>query len=173
MILITGGSGSGKSEYAESLLSEIKNTEKYYIATMKPFGKEAKERIQKHRRMRNGKGFITLEYPTDIKESLDVMDENSAVLIECISNLTANEMFGDEGIIPSDKVIRKIVESIEEMDEMTSRLVVVTNNVFEDGIAYDEATAEYIAALAGINTELARKADKVTEVVAGIPVFVK
>ena len=75
MILITGGSGSGKSEYAESLFSEIKNTEKYYIATMKPFGKEAKERIQKHRRMRSGKGFITLEYPTDIKESLDVMDE--------------------------------------------------------------------------------------------------
>ena len=140
---------------------------------MKPFGKEAKERIQKHRKMRNGKGFRTLEYPTDIKESLDVMDENSAVLIECISNLTANEMFGDEGIIPSDKVIRKIVESIEEIEGMTSKLVVVTNNVFEDGITYDEATAEYMAALAGINTELARKADKVTEVVAGIPIFVK
>ena len=101
------------------------------------------------------------------------MDENSAVLIECISNLTANEMFSDEGIIPSDKVIRKIIESIEEIDKMTSKLVIVTNNVFEDGITYDETTAEYMATLAGINTELARKADKVTEVVAGIPVFVK
>ena len=173
MILITGGSGSGKSEYAESLFSEIKNTEKYYIATMKPLGKEAKERIQKHRRMRSGKGFITLEYPTDIKESLDVMDENSAVLIECISNLTANEMFNDTGIASADQVQGKIVGEIEKIDKMASRLVIVTNNVFEDGITYDETTAEYMAALAGINIELAKKADKVTEVVAGIPVFVK
>lgn len=173
MILITGGSGSGKSEYAESLFSEIKNTEKYYIATMKPFGKEAKERIQKHRRMRSGKGFITLEYPTDIKESLDIIDENSAVLIECISNLTANEMFSDTGIASADQIQGKIVGEIEKIDKMASRLVIVTNNVFEDGITYDEATAEYMSALAGINIELAKKADKVTEVVAGIPVFVK
>ena len=46
--LITGGSGSGKSEYAEQKLMEYashskRNKKRYYIATMIPFGKETEE----------------------------------------------------------------------------------------------------------------------------------
>ena len=52
-------------------------------------------------------------------------------------------------------------------------LVIVTNNVFDDGITYDESTMAYIRALARINIELAAWADEVTEVVAGCPVMWK
>ena len=53
--LITGGSGSGKSEYAEQKLMEYashskRNKKRYYIATMMPFGKETEEKIARHRR---------------------------------------------------------------------------------------------------------------------------
>ena len=47
--LIIGGSASGKSEYAESCLIAKKNL--IYIATMKPFGKDAAEKILRHQNL--------------------------------------------------------------------------------------------------------------------------
>ena len=52
----------------------------------------------------------------------------------------------------------------------TEELVIVTNNVFEDGIVYDTSTMEYLRALGSINVRLAERSDAVVEVIAGIPV---
>ena len=73
MTLVCGGAASGKSAYAEALVcgiqspSEDRNlsglldsAHRFYIATMQPFGKEAEERIRKHRAMRADKGFETM-----------------------------------------------------------------------------------------------------------------
>ena len=49
----------------------------------------------------------------------------------------------------------------------------VSNNVFEDGITYDETTTKYIRAMGKINQNLAALADRVVEVVEGIPVIIK
>ena len=48
-------------------------------------------RILRHRQMRAGKGFETVERYTDLKGLK--LDPDSVVLLECMSNLTANEMF--------------------------------------------------------------------------------
>ena len=61
MHLVTGASASGKSAYAEDLLVLAKSAEKYYIATMRPWGAEGAARVKKHRAMREGKGFQTIE----------------------------------------------------------------------------------------------------------------
>ena len=64
LILVTGGSGSGKSEYAEGIavsLAEREGLPLYYIAAMKPYGEEGKRRVERHRRLRAGKGFQTVE----------------------------------------------------------------------------------------------------------------
>ena len=51
--LIFGGSGSGKSEYAEKLSCELaQKNEKYYIATMIPYGEEGKKRVESHKKLR-------------------------------------------------------------------------------------------------------------------------
>ena len=76
--LITGGSGSGKSEYAEQKLMEYashskRNKKRYYIATMMPFGKETEEKIARHRRLRAGKGFETIECYTDLKKAAEIL----------------------------------------------------------------------------------------------------
>lgn len=171
MILVLGGSGSGKSEYAENLLSDIREN-KFYIAAMKPFGMEGLKRVSKHRKLREGKCFTTIEQPEDIEESLKAMNKDSSALIECISNLTANEMFKDEKIISSDIVADKILKGIFKIDREIARLVIVTNNVYEDGILYDETTRAYMRALSDINIQLAGKAERVIEVVAGIPLVI-
>lgn len=165
--LITGGSKCGKSRFAEKLLDSFTGS-KVYIATMQPIGDEAFEAIGRHRRLRQGKGFATVEKYTDISEV--TLPEGSAVLIECVGNLCANEMFsGEEMCYPADK----IAEGIRKLSKAAAELVIVTNQVGSDGIAYAETTAAYIAEMGEINRRLAAFADNVVECVYGIPIAQK
>ena len=58
MILITGGSGSGKSAYGEKRILEAGEMTRYYIATMEVFGEEGRKKVERHREMRKEKGFV-------------------------------------------------------------------------------------------------------------------
>lgn len=197
--LIIGGSGSGKSAYAEDyVLSVATDLPEYYIATMQVYDAEGERKVERHRRLRAGKGFVTIEQPTDIGKAgikiagnawneqekgdiheVDGMDapneekQGGVALLECMSNLVANEMFSGEQMPETDVVVRRVTEEIEALAKQLTHLVIVSNNVFEDGIAYDASTLRYIEALGRINTRLADLADHVVEVVVGIPVFVK
>lgn len=172
--LIIGGSGSGKSAYAERLMERFTGvTEKYYLATMQIFDEEGEKRKKKHKAARRGKGFLTIEQPRDIKKAAEQIKTGSAVLLECMSNLVANEMFPADGVVPGEQVKEKILAEIRALREAVSRLVVVTNNVFEDGVPYDEDTLAYIRTLGEINRCLIREADEATEVVVGLPVSLK
>ncbi|MCM1542433.1 MAG: bifunctional adenosylcobinamide kinase/adenosylcobinamide-phosphate guanylyltransferase [Blautia sp.] len=197
MILAVGGSGSGKSAYAEELAVNLSRREekqpgfpggltekkadgvdadmkKYYLATMQVYDREGREKVEKHRKLRDGKGFFTIEQPRAVQEALGKMEAGERVaLLECVSNLAANEMFQGEEPAPEEAVAEQIVSGIGLLKENTAHLVVVSNNVFEDGIAYEETTMAYIRAMGMINRELAAMADRVVEVVAGIPVTVK
>ncbi len=174
MILVTGGSSSGKSAYAEQLLTEIKNENTgYYIATMKVWDEESRARVKKHRGLREGKGFSTIEQPKDILRALDQIAPGSCVLLECMSNLVANEMFDGEEMHSAREVADKILRQTVTLDGSVDQLIVVTNNVFEDGTGYDPSTVEYLRALGDINCRLAELANQVVEVVAGIPVALK
>ncbi|MBD5541990.1 MAG: cobinamide kinase [Lachnospiraceae bacterium] len=181
MILVVGGSGSGKSSYAEeiavSLARENVNEitmKKYYLATMQIFDEEGRDRVERHRNLRKGKGFFTIEQPIGISCVLKKMETGDrTVLLECISNLTANEMFSGEKAKTKTQVMEDIIRDIEMLKKQTTHFVVVSNNVFEDGIIYDQTTTEYIHAMGIINYKLAALADRVVEVVAGIPVIIK
>ena len=61
IVLVTGGSGSGKSEYAEQLVMRFGDCRRFYVATMEVFGEEGREKVLRHKRLRRGKGFVTLE----------------------------------------------------------------------------------------------------------------
>lgn len=183
MVVVTGGSGSGKSAYAESLFQEFSG-EKIYIATMQVYDEEGKAKVARHRKLREGKGFLTVESPENVgelfaeaafPESKDTLpDENEkSALLECVSNLTANEMFRDDGIVACTQVADKIIEDIQKINSRLNNLVIVTNNVFEDGITYDSTTMDYLKAMGQINAALAKQADQVIEVVCGIPVRIK
>ena len=111
--------------------------------------------------------------PGPAKASKQISGGSSAVLLECLSNLVANEMFRGGQIIPADTVVQNIVAGIRRLMACTVCLVIVSNSVFSDGITYDEGTEAYIRALGRINQEISGMADRVTEVVAGIPVRLK
>jgi len=94
MILVFGGIGSGKSAYAEKLV-EAYQCKKAYLATMKVYDEEGRKKVKKHRKMREGKFDRSIEMPTDVANA-DV-EKDELVLLECMSNLLANEMFMDKG----------------------------------------------------------------------------
>ena len=175
MALIIGGSGSGKSAYAEDYMVSIsEDRKKYYIATMQIYDEEGKRKVERHRMLRGGKGFSTIEQPVDIGKAAEKMEAGDrTALLECISNLTANEMFLEEVPGTEEVITEKIVGGIAVLNRELTHLVIVSNNVFEDGNVYDKTTMAYIRAMGRINQKLAEMADEVVEVVVGIPIVIK
>ncbi|GFI62579.1 bifunctional adenosylcobalamin biosynthesis protein CobU [Clostridiales bacterium] len=168
-ILVIGGSGSGKSEFAEDCAICLAKEGPIYIAAMIPYGDEGKKRVLRHRDQREGKGFITKERYFDMKNIK--VDSGDTVILECISNLLANEMFEPEGA--NNNSVSEIKHGIEYIKGTADNFVVVTNDVFCDGIGYSKETNDYIKNLGKINRFMAAAADEVYEVVCGIPILIK
>lgn len=160
-----GAAASGKSEYAEDIVMSLPG-EKIYIATMKPFGAEAEERIARHRALRAGKGFSTVERPRNLIGLPAEADWN--VLIEDLPNLAANELFSPEGG-GADAVL----SGVDRICKIVSSVTIVTGDIFSDGGTYDTGTQEYMGMLADLHMRIAAKADNVVEVVCGVPCAVK
>ena len=169
LMMVNGGSGSGKSEFAESLVTGLADGPNLYIATMFPFDEECHKRIARHREMRKDKGFDTLECYTGLKHA-DVSGYHT-VLLECMSNLTANEMYQEKG--SGDHCVEEILAGIRHVKEQCRNLIIVTNEIFSDGMDYDEETRRYQKYLGEINVRMASMADLVAEVVYSIPLIHK
>lgn len=198
--LVTGGSGSGKSGHAEQLVMNLGNRRRIYVATMKPWDRECEERIERHREMRKEKSFETVECWCNLG-SLVLSQEEAAsrvILLECMSNLVSNELFGigtehditadsaDESWLRQQKerVETTVWDGIMNLTRQAKHLIIVTNEVFSDGVEevspysvlngkYDRLTLLYLEILGELNQRLGAMADRVTEVVAGIPVSIK
>lgn len=186
--IVYGGSASGKSSYAESFAMSLQGEGRLlYIATMYPYkwntteiDPETMQRIERHRAMRADKGFDTVECYRHVEHI--VAKRQDVLLLECMSNLLANEMYlepdsnaGSDMAETMSPVSNKIVQALIDLSTRVQELVIVTNDVFSDGgsLTYDESTREYVKDLAEINCALAREAATVTEIVCGIPVIVK
>ena len=164
IVLVTGGSGCGKSTWAEKLIATMPAENRIYVATMQVYDEESVKRVARHRAQRADKGFTTIECEKDLAAAN--IPEGSTVLLEDLVNLMANEMFdgGDVG---------RIVPALTALAKKCRHLVMVTNDVFSDGVTYAESTQEYLRQLAVINAQAAALADCVVEVVYSIPLCVK
>ena len=169
LILLTGGSACGKSTYGEKLaVSGPKPL--YYVAAMQPFDDECLRKIARHRELRRDKGFETIERYTSV-DTLKLPQKGGTALLECLCNLTANEMY----IQPDAPVdpVEKVVAGVENLRRQTDTLIVITNDVGSDNEDYSNETRQYIRALGQINARVAAMADQVYELVAGIPLCLK
>ena len=160
--LITGGSGCGKSTWAEKFVQTLSGR-RFYIATMQVVDDECRARVARHRAQRDGLGFETIERPRDIGSA--PVETGSTALLECLPTLLAGEMFGGDS--------ERVLPGLFHLMDVCENLVVVTNDVFSDGMDYDPETRAYIRKLAEVNRAVARRADLVAEVVFSIPVALK
>ncbi len=206
LTVIAGVSASGKSAYAEKRALELADGGAlYYVATMESYGEEAARRIERHRKLRAGKGFCTIECCRHIERAADAIDEaargEATVLVECMSNLLANEMFppaetdaavsqageacggarkaqGDAGSPRRGTeewerdICDRILSGIASLGRQCRHLIVVTNEVFSDGTVYEKDIEVYIKLLGALNRRLIAMADEATEVVYTVPLSV-
>ena len=149
---IIGGSGNGKSAFAEKVAAKL-GGKMIYIATMPIFSEEDDDALR------------------------DVPDHGETVLLECMSTHVANVMFGDGfdelRSNPDTNYAEEIWKEIGPVFEREGNTIIVSAEVTMDGNTYDPATEQYIRTLAEINNHLADAADLFVEVVYGIPLVHK
>lgn len=170
MILVMGRGDSGKSSLAEQLACECGLSRRYYIATMKVLDEDGKARIKKHRLMRSGKGFVTLEIPVDIENAPEYMDDpaDAVVLLECVTNLVGNmmhepawhDMLISGSSAREEDFVRKVVSKVDTLEQQVPLLIAVTGT-YEAEETDDEDTAIFKRLLHEVNLALSRKARKI------------
>ena len=157
LVTVTGGSGSGKSAYAEQTAVRLAEGGRLlYLATMMRDGAGAQERIRRHRALRSGKGFLTIEKTDSLCELDPGILQGATVLLEDLSNLAANVFFGSGGetVGKADReaACAACLQDLRYLQNQADNLVVVMNEVFADGIRYEEGTMQYLRLLGALNS---------------------
>lgn len=179
IILVTGGSRSGKSEYAEKMLANEDDV--LYIATAISTDGEMEGRIKKHRERRNDK-WTTYE---GFKNLDKVLKENTKqnVMLDCVTIMVTNLLFEEE--IDFDKLttaeIDELLEKIKkefktlilEAKLQNKKLIMVTNEV-GCGIVPEYKLSRVFRDIAGsVNQFIAELSDEVYLVACGLPLKLK
>lgn len=164
---IYGGVSSGKSEYAEELISREFN-KKIYLATMENTGEYAGKRVEKHLLQRKGKGFFTIEEPRHIKD-LNI-NEDDNILLEDLTNLLSNNLFDEAGLKNNFKEItEEVFSDIITLKDKCNSVFIVGNDIFSTERNQSKELDIFIDCLYSLHTKIIEIADRVIEVVYGLP----
>lgn len=167
MHFVLGGARSGKSRHAEALVRSLSPGPWTYIATAQAFDTEMEERIARHRADR-GDGWVTVEAPHDLAGALARHAVGpQAVLVDCLTLWLTNRLLADADLAAETDAL------VAALGRTTAPVVVVSNEVGL-GIVPDNALSRRFRDAAGrLHQALAAAADRVTLVVAGLPLAVK
>ena len=178
--LITGGSRSGKSTYAEELCDNLaRKTDKdlVYIATCPRIENDADmdDRIDRHKARRAGKGWFTVEEECDLLEAI-ADNADACILVECLTLWVNNLMWKAEQNqyqLTEDLIHEECLKLINTCLEHDVDITFVTNETGM-GVMPDNATARLFSDLAGrCNQTFAKAADDVYFMVSGLAMKVK
>lgn len=172
-ILITGGARSGKSQFARKLAVEA-GGRVLFVATAEAKDEDMRLRIEAHRKSRPG-NWNTLEAPLEISGIIGrYMGEVETVVIDCITMLVANILLQGRGKPSAEELVFKEIEAIiGQMDELGATFILVTNEVGLGLVPDNRLGRQYRDCLGRANQILARYADEVYLMVAGIPIRLK
>ena len=168
IILITGGTRSGKSQYAELRVREM-GGRSIYVATAEASDEEMAQRIAEHRK-RRGNQWRTIEEPLELTQALLAQrGQTDCTLVDCLTLWISNLLLRHDDNYASEKVD----ELIEKLPQLNFHLVLVTNEVGW-GIVPNNPLARKFRDLAGwTNQRVAQAANEVILMVAGVPMIAK
>ena len=175
-ILVTGGARSGKSRFAQELAVKSGGVV-LFVATAEAGDEEMKQRIAAHRRARPA-DWKTLEATTHIGRRIAInVSQVQTVIIDCIT-LLVNNVFQrydevTEAALIEKGVMAEIDELVNCMERADTRFIVVTNEVGLGLVPANKAGRLYRDLLGKANQVLAKHADEVYLMAAGIPVAIK
>jgi adenosylcobinamide kinase/adenosylcobinamide-phosphate guanylyltransferase len=162
--LVLGGARSGKSRYAESLITALPPPWSY-VATAEAGDAEMAARIAAHR-ARRGSSWRTIEAPRDLAAAIKSC-HTTPVLVDCLTLWLSNLMLADADVNAE-------VGRLEEALAATVAPVVLVANEVGSGIVPDHALGRKFRDLQGLlNQRIAARADRVVLMVAGLPLALK
>jgi adenosylcobinamide kinase/adenosylcobinamide-phosphate guanylyltransferase len=174
LTLILGGARSGKSSFAEQVARESGKSVTF-IATATAGDEEMAERIRNHRASRPA-DWQTLELPLDLGRSLSA-PLGEVVIVDCITLLVTNVLFSLPEETPVEALMTKLQAEIDGLIAAQTRLggqwLLVSNEVGLGLVPPYPLGRVYRDALGWANQALARAAQRVIFMVAGIPMVVK
>ena len=185
--VVFGSKKSKKTAFSEDLLNGYLGS-KYFIASMRPLGDSDKEKVERFRKQREGKGFVTIEQDVAIVKAIDKIkwmesllgtndSENAgkkAALIANIPAICANEMSLKSGEVVSSKDVEQtILMGLAFLKEYFTDIVVIsdeeadlmyyadadTKSGIENGFYKD--TTEYEKAMNELNASLKNLSDEI------------
>jgi len=169
VIFVIGGVRSGKSRFALRLGESI-GTRRILIATAQALDSEMKQRIEQHR-TRRSKTWLTYEEPVEIKNVLEKLnDEADVILIDCLSLWVSNLMHMD---LNDEEVGVRFSEFIKTLEGLTPSVVLVSNEVGLGVIPANPTARRYCDFLGVLHQEVARQAQEVHLLTAGIATKLK
>ena len=175
VIMVTGGSRSGKSSWAQKT-AESMSARRVFIATCPVVDDEMQERVRKHRQARDERSWHTIEEPLDIAGAIDSSHEFPVALVDCLTLWINNLMY------LAEKENKAITETdiaagcrivIDAAKRHPGTVLFVTNEVGM-GIIPENALARLYRDLAGrCNQVIAGACDRVVFMVSGLPMEIK
>ncbi|MBF1040353.1 MAG: bifunctional adenosylcobinamide kinase/adenosylcobinamide-phosphate guanylyltransferase, partial [Lachnospiraceae bacterium] len=163
-ILICGGSKSGKSAFAERIALRLPSPH-YYVATMIATDEEDRDRIRRHKGRRSGLSFQTVEQGRDLTRALEQRDREGTFLIEAMTSLLANEMFGSGSYDP--EAGERVREDLETFLREAENVVLVFDSLYLDTTKLDEGSESFRRALAQLQICAAKSCDLCIEICLG------
>ncbi|MDO8662755.1 MAG: bifunctional adenosylcobinamide kinase/adenosylcobinamide-phosphate guanylyltransferase [Candidatus Omnitrophota bacterium] len=168
-ILIFGGARSGKSSLAVNIAKRI-SKKVVFIATALPGDEEMRKRIKKHRASRP-RHWKVVEDGKDIHHSLLCLDGKcEAVIIDCLGLFIANLM--GQGL-EDNAIMRKIKYLVDGIQKTKFMVIIVSNDVGGGIVPDNQAARRFRDLLGSTNQLIAKEADEVVMMQAGIPLIIK
>ena len=174
-ILVTGGSRSGKSQYALAL-GEALGEPRVFIATCPVVDEEMRKRVARHQRARRRAGWRTIEEPMDPAGTLRRESDAGVVLVDCLTLWVNNLMYDAEQTgqtIEEQDVARLSHDVVDACRNHPGTAILVTNEVGMGIVPANVASRRFRDLAGRANQVVAAGADVVTLMVCGIPHPVK
>lgn len=165
LTLVIGGARSGKSRFAEGLITAT-GRPRTYIATAQAWDDEMRARIDHHRQNR-GPDWTTVEAPDDLPQALRRVTNKDVVLVDCATLWLTNRMLAGADLADEGRLL------LAALSACRAPVVIVSNEVGWS-IVPDNALARAFRDEQGrLNQALAAQAGLAVAVIAGLPLVLK
>ncbi len=163
--LILGGAASGKSAWAEEFV-ETCGKSKVYLATSQVLDAEMQAKIDLHSKRRD-ESWTLIEEDLDLISPLGGLDRQQICLIDCATLWLSNHLLEDHDLPATQTAL------LGAIDTCAADLVIVSNEVGNGIVPQNPLARRFREAQGRLNIELAKRADLVVQITAGLPMVLK
>ncbi len=168
MIFISGSVRSGKTAFAEKMVRAFleKNNRAVYVATAQSTDEEMEERIVRHQKDREQS---EIQWYTIEAQSLHVivsqLTKQDVVLVDCVTNWVANEMFGVER---HENLEEYLLQTIEALQRACKQIIFVSNELFSAGVKENKEVKAYMRLLGNIHQQIVVRSEAAFSIQYGV-----